>query len=282
MQEKKHIVKMNDGGQIALHHFPKSNVTGLPVLLTHGTISNADTVRELALYLQSQGFDCWVLEWGGHGQSIESSHKQNFEYPAFHDTPAAIEKILQLTQQKQLHWVSHSGGGHLALMYLARNPKYEQQIASVVTLGAQATDGALGFKYKVRAVILWGVTYLMGHTPKFLVSVGTEGEPTRLLAQWSKWNVQQKWLGQDGFDYMANLARISVPSFMIAGQGDDIAPPSGCQKFHEAMGGNIKEFLVCSVESGFSKDFSHGQLIRGSAAKKEVYPKVSAWLNKHS
>ena len=60
--------------------------------------------------------------------------------------------------------------------------------------------------------------------------MGTEGEPTRLLAQWSKWNLRQKWMGEDGFDYMSGLAKIKIPALIFAGSNDDIAPVSGCKK----------------------------------------------------
>ncbi len=202
MQENKYIVEMEKGGQIALHRLNDSRPPGIPVIIAHGTISNVDTVRDLGRYLAALGFDCWLMEWGGHGQSIASSKRQDFEYRACNDFPAAINTILHVTGQKQIYWVSHSGGGHLPLMYIARNPEYQEKIAGMVTIGAQATDAAQGFKYIIRAFILLFVTNLLGQTPKALLPAGTEGEPTRLIAQWARWNLRQKWIGEDGFNYM--------------------------------------------------------------------------------
>jgi len=282
MQEKQYIVEMENGGNVALYRLNNSNPIGLPLVIAHGTISNSEAVRGLGRYLTQLGFDCWLFEWGGHGQSTAFSKQQDFEYPAFNDLPAAIAKIIQVTGQQRVYYDSHSGGGHLALMYLARNPERQKKIAGLVTVGAQATDAALGLKYKARALVLWWVTNLFGRTPRVLVLVGTEGEPTRLLAQWSKWNLRQKWMGEDGFDYMNGLAKINIPALSLAGSNDNIAPVSGCRKVYEALGSADKTWLVCSISNNFSKDFTHGQLIYGKAAKYEIYPRIGEWLMKRN
>ena len=282
MQQAQHLVDMTSGGRISLCRLKPENTIGQPIIVAHGTISNGSSVQDLAEHLKEQGFDCWILEWGGHGESQAASARNNFESPAFNDTPAAIEYVLKESGHNQLNWVSHSGGGHLPLMYLARNPQYQNKLAGIVSIGAQATDGALDLSAKFRALVLWGITRALGNTPTAIVSVGTEGEPTLLLAQWSQWNLSQKWKGKDGFDYMAALNSIQIPALIVAGANDDIAPPSGCRKFFDALGGKDKSWLLCGTASGFSKDYSHGQLIRGRAAKAEVFPRVSNWLIEQS
>ena len=270
---------MDKGGWISLRRLVSPGSTGYPIVIAHGTISNGAAVQDLALYLAGLGYDCWILEWGGHGNSRTARERQNFEYPAFNDLPAAVDTVLNMTGQSKLFWVSHSGGGHLPLMYLARNPKKQNQFAGLVTLGAQATDGAMGIRYRLRAAALWGVTTLLGQTPKALVSVGSEGEPSCLLAQWAVWNLQGQWLGKDGFDYLAGLGSIGIPALMMAGGNDNIAPVSGCLKVFKALGSEDKSWRVCSTAEGFTKEFTHGQLIRGKAARAEVFPMVEEWIS---
>lgn len=282
MQQGQHLVEMDLGGQISLCRLKPKNTVGLPIIVAHGTISNGSSVQALAEHLQEQGFDCWILEWGGHGDSRAASSRNNFESAAFNDTPTAIDYVLKETGHSQINWVSHSGGGHLPLMYLARSPQYQNKLAGIVAIGAQATDGALDFSAKCRALVLWGITLVLGNTPKAIVSVGTEGEPTLLLAQWSRWNLSKKWKGVDGFEYMPALKHIKIPALIIAGANDDIAPPTGCRKFFDALGGEGNSWLLCGTANGFSKDYSHGQLIRGRAATAEVFPRVSHWLIEQS
>lgn len=281
MKEDVSVVELPKGGEIVLHRLINEDKTtfGLPVVIAHGTLSNAEAVRDLGLYLAELGYDCWLLEWGGHGKSRAASKRQNFEYPAFHDVPAGINHVLSITQKPAVYWLSHSGGGHLPLMYLARFPDERSKFAGMVTLGSQATDAALGFKNKLSALYIGAISNLFRGVPQRCLPMKTvEGEPTNLLGQWAVWNLKQQWLGSDGLNYLVALSDITMPFFMIAGGNDVIAPKSGCFKFYERLGSEDKRWMECSTSQGFSKDYDHGQLIRGSAAQQEVFPEISQWL----
>ncbi len=271
-------IPMEGGGQIALRRLSQGSERAWPVVVTHGTISSIEAVRQLGEHLADSGFDCWLLEWGGHGDSVASSREQNFEYPAHHDVPTAIEEVLDATQRRKLFWVSHSGGGHLVLMHLARRPELQGQVAGIVTMGAQATDAAMRPLDRLKTRLLWALTMLLAKTPKLVLPRGSDEEPTRLLAQWATWNLAGRWTGTDGFDYERGLSRVHVPVLMVAGGRDTIAPASGCRRLFDAIGSRDKTWLLCAVSEGFSKDFSHGQLVRGRAARDEVFPHIGDWL----
>jgi len=278
MKSKLQIVEMVTGGNISLYHLCLPNTFGYPLIVTHGTLSNAKVVRGLGRYLAQMGFDCWLLEWGGHGQSEAASKRQNFEYPGFHDVPTAIEAVLRYTKKPKLYWISHSGGGHLLLMYLARHSKNQSKIAGFVTIGTQATDAALKLRQKIKASYYWGVTMLLGETPLGLLSAGNEGEPTCLLAQWFGWNIRQQWIGTDGFDYLSALSKLTLPAMILAGGNDIIAPASGCIKFFNSLGSTDKTWLLCAESTGFSQNFTHEQLVIGREAHSEVFPHIRDWL----
>jgi len=278
MNETKHIVDIPNGGQIALHRLCPDQPTGLPLIVAHGTISNAKTVRTMATFLAEHGFDCWMLEWGGHGDSQAGSPRQNNEYPAFNDVPTAVSHVLAATKHEKLFWVSHSGGGHLPMMFLSRDPNRQSEFAGLVTLGTQSTQAALSLKGKFGCAVLIGITTLLNRTPKRILPLGNEHEPTRLLAQWAVWNIRQRWLGKDGFDYMEALSGMSIPTMIIAGGKDRAAPVNGCREIYEAFGSGDNTWCLCDTESGFSKDFGHGELIRGLAARDELFPKIVDWL----
>ena len=280
--EERYFIDLSVGGRITLYHYQPEIKIGRPLLITHGTLSDMSTIRDLGRTLAKQGFDSWLLEWGGHGRAKAASAKQNFEHPAFHDAPAAISAVLERTGHEKLYWVSHSGGGHLLLMHLGRHPEKQNEIAGMVLIGAQSTDAARTPLAKWGARLLWLVTMALNQTPLFLVRSGTEAEPTRLLAQWAVWSLQEKWVGSDGFDYLTALAEIKSPALIIAGGADIIAPDSGCRKFFDHLGSEDNSWIVCSIDSGFSKEFSHGQLIRGRAARNEVFPLIINWLKERN
>lgn len=275
--EETHCIPMQGGGHVALHRIKPANSSGEPVVVAHGTLSNKLAVQHLADFLVAQGFDTWLLEWGGHGHAEPAHRKQNFEYPALNDLPVAIDFIAAHTGHSQVHWTSHSGGGLLALMMLARQPQRISQIKSLSLIGAQVTDAAPNLKEKLRVAALGTLTRLFGRTPQRLVPIGPEGEPTLLLVQWCKWNLSGRWHGTDGFDYLKALKHVNVPSLVIAGGRDEVAPPKGCRRIYDALGGP-KSWHECTVKHGFSKDFSHSQMIRGEAARMEVFPLLHRFI----
>jgi len=64
-----HRVVAADGVELALTRFSADSGAGVPVLLTHGTFSNGAICSRLGAYLAGHGFDSWVLELRGRGQS---------------------------------------------------------------------------------------------------------------------------------------------------------------------------------------------------------------------
>lgn len=178
--------------------------------------------------------------------------------------------------------MGHSGGGLLPLMYLARYPEYQPGFSGLVTLGAQATGAAETRAHKFRALALYVVTQVLGRTPRVRAAMGDEGEPTALLAQWALWNLKGQWKGRDGMDYMARLGGIHIPGLVIAGSRDEIAPVKGCETVCNRLGSPDKTWVECGLASGFSRDYSHGGLSRGTAAAREIFPMVSAWIRERS
>jgi oxygen-independent coproporphyrinogen-3 oxidase len=272
------VVESPGGGRSILYRWRGSSTDRPPLVLAHGTLSGAEAVHDLGRALAEAGFDCWLFEWGGHGGSQTSTRRQDFEHPALHDVPAAIAKVLEHTGQPRVFWVSHSGGGLLLLMHLARHPERQVHIAGLVTMGAQATDAGPGLVGRAQLYALQWVTTLLGRTPKVMLPSGSEEEPTRLLAQWARWNLRGRWQGADGFDYLPALAQLTVPALVMAGAQDVIAPASGCRRVFEGLGAVDKTWVLCGASTGFSRDFSHGQLVRGRAARAEIFPLIRDWL----
>lgn len=273
-----HTLPLEKGGQIRLIRLAGTRALSPPLILAHGTLSNAGTVWSLGAFLAAEGHDVWLLEWGGHGSSTAPCTRRNFEAPAFEELPRALDFVRERTGSREIFWVGHSGGGLLPLMYLARYPERQSLFGGLVTLGAQTTGAAESRAHKFRAFGLYGLTMVLGRTPKIRAAMGDEGEPTALLAQWAVWNLRQQWMGKDGFNYMDALSGVTVPCMILAGTRDDIAPEQGCLRVFDALGSQDKTWVSCGGGNGFSRDFSHGGLVRGGAARSEIFPKVGAWL----
>ena len=272
-------VQTSDGVKLALHRFSGEARQECPILLTHGTFSNGQVCAKLAEYLAEHGFDCWVLELRGHGQSERGNVNADFERLAVFDVQAGFQGVLQATGKEHLFLLAHSGGGLVFLMHLARNPEARKRVRGLVTLGSQATEAAATLRGKVSATRIMLINNLAGPARRRLLGLGPEDEFQGIVNQWFRWNWRRRWLGNDGFDYLEAAKSIAIPTLCFAGAGDRyIAPVPGCRRIYEALGGSDKQFVVCGKASGFSEDYDHARIIASRPAREEIWPRILDWL----
>lgn len=277
-QSERHRVLTADGVELSLTRVVSPDRPGDPVLLTHGTFSNATICARLADYLAARGFDCWILELRGHGASQRAVPAPSFEAFGLFDVPAALEAVRAHTG-RPLFLVGHSGGGLAFLMHLVRQPSARADVRGVVLLASQTTEACATWSGRLFVAFGRLTDLTLGYTPGRALGLGPEDEPGGVLAQWYRWNRTRRWTGQDGVDYLAALGNLSVPALCIAGAGDRfIAPPQGCRRLYEALGGGDKAWLLAARSEGFSEDFGHARLIASRAAQREIWPRVRDWL----
>lgn len=272
-----------DGVELALTRFLADGSGGVPVLLTHGTFSNGAICARLGAYLAGHGFDAWVLELRGRGQSQRVIPEPTFEAFGLLDVPAALEAVRAQASQRQLFLVGHSGGGLAFLMHLARRPAERARVAGLVMLASQATEACATLGGRAMVAFGWVAETVLGYAPGRALRLGPENEPRGVLRQWFRWNVSGRWIGADGFDYLAALPDIAVPTLCFAGTGDRyIAPIRGCRRLYEALGGPDKAWILCARSEGFSEDFSHARIVASRGAQREVWPRIRDWLVERS
>ena len=277
-RSERHRVLAADGVALSLTRVVGTESVGAPVVLTHGTFSNAGICLRLADYLARHGFDCWVLELRGHGASQRVVPHPSFEAFGLLDVPAALEAVRAHTGRPLL-LVGHSGGGLAFLMHLVRQPSARADVRGVALLGSQATEACATWSGRMFVAFGRLTDLTLGYTPGRALGLGPEDEPGGVLTEWYRWNRSQRWTGGDGFDYLAALGNLSVPALCIAGAGDTfIAPPAGCRRLYDALGGADKAWLLAARSEGFSEDFGHARLIASRAAQREIWPRIRDWL----
>jgi oxygen-independent coproporphyrinogen-3 oxidase len=273
-----HRILTADGVELGLARVVGADIGGDPVVLTHGTFSNATICARLADYLAGYGFDCWVLELRGHGASQRAVPDPSFEAFGLFDVPAALATVRARTG-RPVFLVGHSGGGLAFLMHLVRKPWGRPDVKGLVLLASQATEACA--RLRGRLLVAFGrlTDRVPGYTPGRALGLGPEDELRGVLTQWYRWNRTRRWTGQDGLDYLVALGDLSMPALSIAGASDwFIAPPAGCRRLHDALGGSDKTWLLAARSEGFSEDFGHARLIASRAAQREIWPRVLDWL----
>ncbi|MBI9091332.1 MAG: alpha/beta fold hydrolase [Desulfobacterium sp.] len=268
------FIKGEKNSRIALYRYENSVSASPPVILTHGTFSNAGICQKMAEFLHLNGFDCWIYEWSGHGLSEYGALYPDAEAFALHDVPVVIKTVLKETKKKSCIWVAHSGGGFLPLIYMARNHHRQHEIKAIAGIGSQTTGAGKTWIGKLTTLILPIVIQVLGKVPGPLFGLGPEDEVSGFLEQWCRWNRSGKWIGKDGFDYGKALNNIHIPTVLIAGGNDLIAPSNGCRQMFHWLGSTQKKYVLCSKANGYLEDYNHPRLIASQNATVEIWPVV--------
>ena len=139
----------------------RTGVGGIPVFMVHGSVENgkifySNSDKGLAPYLARHGYDVFVADLRGRGQSsppireggkaAEFGLKEIIEV----DFPLMIQTIQKLTafpensmQPRPMHWVSHSWGGVNLLAFLARFSKENRGQATMNSPGHPAPEASV-------------------------------------------------------------------------------------------------------------------------------------------
>jgi predicted alpha/beta hydrolase len=281
------IARADDGVELALYRAEPgagSRRRATPVLLVHGTFSNrhfflGSGERGLARYLASRGYDAWAGELRGRGRSLAQGPPGvwRFEDWIRRDAPALLGAVREATGSDKVIWIGHSAGGVIAVASGGLVHRQADAFAGIVMVGAPAPSRP-GAWHVPLAAIGYGITRLVGRFPARALGIGPVDEQLGIMGQWMSWNVRQRWIGDDGTDYLANARRITVPALAVAGAGDIIAPPSACRGLLDTLGPGDRTMLVCGRRQGFSENFTHNRLIVSAPGRAEVWPAIARWL----
>lgn len=241
-----------------------------PVLLTHGTFSNAAILQPIAQFLADQGRRVFVIEWRGR-----DGRPPNF---TFHDLADGEIAHAMRHVGEPMHLVGHSGGG-LALCFAQMQPDSRaltQSLTLIATQGTHLSQAAPQAYWSIRALSLF--SRLWGHWPTGFPRLGPCNESAALLAQWVHFNKTHRIFTRDGSDLLPKLGALALPVLALAGQADTvIARPEGCRTLADAFG-DTAQFHICD-DARDGEDFTHTRLIRSRAAARSVWPRIVAFAN---
>jgi len=311
-----------DGWRLCLRHYKSAEpIPGAaPVLLCPGVGMDAvvfDLMEEasLARFLREHGHDVWLLDMRGRGHAdrprLWGRRRRSWSYDDFvdFDLPAALEEICRLTGAAQVQWVGIDTGA-LALL-CSRSEQVSRRVASLVGIGVTTSfkrQRALLGPYKSRLMAaLWTPTavrlgaYLVGrltpppwralanadnvdgHVLRRVLVNGLVRLSPRELDQYAHWLDLDLMDSHDqGIDYRKNLARITVPTLLVAGLRDPLSPVAAVESTLEAMPGVAEgRVLLAGRISGMSSNYGHLDMLVGRNADRDLFPHLLAWLDSH-
>jgi len=272
--------------------------------------------RSIAEVLQQAGFDVWLLDLRGHGEALQlqsgerQRHGWSLDDYGAHDLHTAIKHIRTATETDKVAVIGHSMGGMVAAAYHGHHG--DDWISALVVVGSpiQFTErdvvlnlGDLAMKVGAlwRNFGMHTGAELLGHIPGG-VPVHGEGllfNPknlapeirTRMLKEIvspvSREEMQQfieifrqgRFVSADGtLDYVEQLSKLDVPFLAIAGSVDRIVPPSRVSPWVETVSSTDKTYIEVGIQSGYTADYGHLDLVMGDAAASEIHEPIATWL----
>lgn len=327
LRAKRHFALTVDGWKIALHHYRPPGgprVGHPPILLCHGLGANrynldAPGGLSLARWLCKRGFDCWVIELRGAGESSRPRllnrlrYNWTFDDHVQKDIPAVFDTIERLTGSREVHWIGHSMGGMVAYAYLmTQDPTRIRSLMAIASpafahLSHPFFDRILGFRHVIKLLprlpystpgkLLAPIIPLFKYTTGRLVAnpknmrnsdfqklafLVPQDLPTSLLAQVADWYATGEFKGAKGVvRYDQLFDRVKVPTLLVSGAADRLTPTKDIQHVFDRIGSADKKLLQFGRESGCRYDYGHIDLVLGQYAPREVFPHLLAWLEAH-
>ncbi len=275
----------------------------------------------LPIVLARDGFDVWLVDLRGRPDAgapgwFFGEHTYDYDVDSFarEDMNALLTYVLEKTGAHDVAWVGHSLGGMIA--YARMGAMGESRVGALVTVGspgffAPASRNLLRFygispalgllpalpaqapawvDAKVRLSLAPSVltdTILTSEnippaTYDALEELAVNDASNAELRQLLRGIRRGEFVSADGrVSYTQTLAAIRTPSLVIVGRGDEVTDPLVGRGVYERLGSSDKELVVAGRAEGFSTDFGHVDLLVGSAARREIFPRIVRWLEAH-
>ncbi len=274
----------------------------------------------LAEWLSDRGWDVWVPDLRGSGNSdciglfkSDAPLDWSFEDHLELDMPVILSKVLNITSTDKVHWVGHSMGGMLIRAHMGKHG--DKGIATAITLGSpvdfskmvsKKIKWILSLKRILEFLPLFPLTIMakiltpVAHqTPRFVVDghnpsntlpvvsrsiIATASEmytSNKIWLEFGRYIEQERWGPEDGGQYVEDLLDTPVPTLVIAGSVDRLAPVDAVIPEGSALPkGNIR-YKIMEKGDTIQEHYGHVDLVVGRRVTEEVYPVIEDWMLKN-
>lgn len=321
-EDERHTARTADGWNLALYRYrPRAAARPLPVLCGHGMagthlIYDLHPDYSLARHLAGQGFDTWLVDLRGRGDSWpdggpDAGLQWTFDDFAARDLPAAVRRVCALGGADEVLYVGMEMSGQA--LYAAAVLGTAAGVRAAVTCGSPVRTPATalvpgvtsapkarrkgrvpfraGARFAGPVLAYAGAAVLESSFRRCNVDPlvaaryfrnGIPDEATALVDQFGAWIARGAMTSADGaVDYAARLGEVRLPLLLLAAAKDLQRPPEAVEEALPLFGSADKRVVRVGTAAGFSVDYGHDDLLAGRAAPKEVFPLIASWLAEH-
>jgi pimeloyl-ACP methyl ester carboxylesterase len=240
------------------------------------------------------------------------TYSYNFDDYVNLDIDTAISEVIRITGASKVNWIGHSMGGMIA--YARLGAIKEDRIANLITFGspfsfpepnntikswkkysvllpfipivpvatlAKWREHIKFLKYSEAGagnMVYWEIN-IDQDIVKTLRLNGVIQISTNELSQFSHWTEDGSIRSKDGLlDYTSLLNKIHVPTLLVWGTRDNLAPAHVVRNVFENLGSKDKSIQIVGRSQGHSEDYGHTDLLIGRNAYKESLIPAIDWL----
>jgi len=144
-EDERHTARTPDGWNLALYRYcAVGKRQPFPVICSHGMagshlIFDLHPDYSLARYLATQGFDTWLVDLRGRGDSWpdngpDATLQWNFDDFVERDVPTAVERVCGITHSEEVSWIGMEMSGQA--IYAASILGTTNNVRGAVTCGS--------------------------------------------------------------------------------------------------------------------------------------------------
>ncbi len=286
-----------DQHQLHIMHIFQQKGGGIPVLMIHGMCEDGhifyhESGKGLACYLAENGFDVYVADLRGIGESTPKigPHCRHGQTESIkEDIPALIEFVKRHSGQSHIHMAAHSWGGVNINSCLLRRPDLIPSVLSNIYFGSKRSVRAktlnryLMINLFCNNILTW-VGKLHGYLPMVKYNFSIADSTAKTHAQCVHWIKEDNWVdSDDGFNYGEAAKTITLPATLYYAAINDLSLGHrfDVQNFMKESGDHEHEFILLAKKNGNALDYDHNDMLTAPECMTDHFPNVAGWLKNH-
>ncbi|MDP5214549.1 alpha/beta fold hydrolase [Pseudoalteromonas tunicata] len=298
VQQQSLFIELGEMQQLHLRYIYNPNKRGPAVFFMHGAVENGKIFythsnKGLAPFLASHGYQCYVADLRGRGESLPAISKgarYGQTEAILEDIPAFLAQIERHCGQSAEYWVAHSWGGVLMNSYFARQPAMINKVKACAYFGSKRSLYNKHPSKFLQANLLWyglapWIAKRNGYLPAKRLGWGSDNESIKSHWQSMQWAKVSPWIDSDDqFDYATTLSEIALPPILHIGAVKDkaLAQAIDIEKFMQESGLGIQQLNMYGKRHGHHHDYDHINMLTHPKAQHDQFADLLSWFERYA